>query len=45
MGSEGTYVRVIGSVRSFQDSHHIASHDTGPVVDQNGIKHHSPECI
>ena len=45
VGSEGTVVRVIDTARGFQDSHHIASHDTGPVADQNGIKHHSPECI
>jgi hypothetical protein len=45
VGSEGTVVRVIDTARGFQGSHHIASHDTGPVVDQNGIKHHSPECI
>jgi RPA family protein len=45
VGSEGTYVRVIGSVRSFQDSLHIVSHDTRPVADHNEITHHFLECI
>ena len=42
---EGVYVRVVGSVRSFQDSLHIVSHDTRPVVDHNEITHHFLESI
>lgn len=45
VGSEGTYVRVIGSVRTFQDSLHIVSHDTRPVADPNEVTHHFLECI
>lgn len=42
---EGTYVRVIGSVRSFQDSLHIVSHDIRPLVDFNEVTHHFLEAI
>jgi hypothetical protein len=38
VGSEGTYVRVIGIVRSFQDSLHIVSHDTRPVERPNSVR-------
>jgi hypothetical protein len=31
-------VRVIGIVRDFQDSLHIASHDTRPVEIQNSVR-------
>jgi hypothetical protein len=37
-GSEGTYVRVIGIVRSFQDSLHIVPHDTRPVKRPNSVR-------
>jgi hypothetical protein len=37
-GSEGTYVRVIGIVRSFQDSLHIVPHDTRPVERPNSVR-------
>ena len=43
--SEGTYVRIIGSVRSFQDSLHVISHDTRAVADHNEITHHFLECV
>ena len=38
VGSEGMYVRVIGIVRSFQDSLHIVPHDTRPVERQNSVR-------
>jgi hypothetical protein len=38
VGSEGTYVRVIDIVRSFQDSLQIVSHDTRPVERPNSVR-------
>jgi replication factor A2 len=43
--SEGTYVRVIGTVRSFQDTLHVVSHDVRAVEDHNQITHHFLEAI
>jgi hypothetical protein len=38
VGSDGTYVRVIGIVRSFQESLHIAPRDTRPVERPNSVR-------
>jgi hypothetical protein len=38
LGSEGTYVRIICVVRSFQDLIRMASHDTRPVDIQNSVR-------
>jgi len=42
---EGAYVRVIGTVRSFQNTLHVVSHDVRPVEDHNQITHHFLEAI
>jgi hypothetical protein len=39
------YAFFLAYLRSFQDSLHIASHDTRPVADHNGTKHNFLECI
>ena len=42
---QGAYVRVIGQVRTYQDTLHILAHDVRPVTDFNEITHHFLECI
>jgi replication factor A2 len=41
----GKYVRIIGSLRVFNDSKHIIAHDMRPVVDHNEVTHHFLEVI
>jgi len=43
--SEGVYVRVIGSAKSFQSSMQVVAFDIRPIVDHNEVTHHFLDAI
>ena len=42
---EGTYVRIVGNVREFQEQKNISGFSAQPVTDMNQLTHHFLNCI